>query len=64
MLFILLTVLISLVLILGIKLFNIETENLGKFSSLKLELKRKEEEIEKLKKKIEEIKNLNIDVEV
>ena len=64
MLYVILTICFIGNVILVFKLSNIETENLGKISSLKLELKRKEEEIKKLKNKINEIKNINVDVEI
>ena len=64
MLFIILTILISMILILSMKLSNMEVKYLGETSSLKISLKEKDKEIEMLKDKIQYIKNLNIDVEV
>ena len=63
MLFIFLTVLFSSVALLSLKLMNVEAENLGKVSSLKLEIKEKDKEIADLKKRVEQFK-INDDVDV
>lgn len=62
MLFII-AILIVANIVLSFKLMNKEAENLGKVSSLKLELKEKEKEIDNLQRKIREL-NYNDDVEV
>lgn len=62
MLFILLILIIANIVLLFQK-SNMEAENLGVISSLKLELKEKEKEIDNLQRKIRELK-YNGDVEV
>ena len=64
MLFIILAILVIVVFILSIKLSNLEVKYLGETSSLKITLKEKEKEIERLKDKTQYTKNMNNDVEV